>query len=125
MYKRVFFLLASLVGCALASLVIEQLPQAYGQEAKAPDWKYGLVFRVRKADQGEFENAQRIGSEIFVDKNGGNALYISYPGSLAAAPAASLSVGNEVKAPKWLHGLKLKCRKAGEQDFDKAQAFGI
>src|SRR5262249_62217859 len=111
MYKRVFFLLASLVGCALASLVIEQLPQAYGQEAKAPDWKYGLVFRVRKADQGEFENAQRIGSEIFVDKNGGKALYISHPRSPGPAPAPSPSVGNEGKAPQTPHGLKMKCRK--------------
>jgi hypothetical protein len=32
----------------------------------------------------------------------------------------------DTKAPKWLHGLDLRCRKGGEPDFTpKTQKFGI
>jgi hypothetical protein len=126
MFKRMLPLLAVL-SCGLCTCLLDEpISVAQGQEVKAPDWKHGLVFRVRKWDQEEFdEKTTRYGTEIFVDRNGNNAVYISYTGSLAAAPAASLLGGRDAKAPKWLHGLKLKCRKAGQKDFDNAPQFGI
>ena len=93
MFKRGSFLWAGCGVCLLAWLL---MPFVYAQEAKAPEWKHGLEFRIRKADEPDFTpKTQKFGSEVFLDKNGNNAIYISYPGALAVAPGASLTGGSE------------------------------
>ena len=48
------------------------------QDVKAPDWKNGMVLRVRKAGEPDFnDKTQKIGVEIFLDPNNGNIVYIS------------------------------------------------
>ena len=69
-----------------------------------------------------------FGVEVFKYENNGRGLYIDEVGDLAVAAdfagvAAPLS---NVKAPDWLHGLDLKCRRGGEKDFTKGtKVYGL
>jgi hypothetical protein len=44
-----------------------------------------------------------------------------------AGPPANLPAQSKekTKKPKWTHALDLKCRRGGEEDFDKARVFGV
>lgn len=56
----------------------------YAQESKGPKWSHGLMLRVRKADQPDFDkNTPKIGVEVFVDENNGNLIYITESGSIS------------------------------------------
>jgi hypothetical protein len=56
----------------------------YAQEAKGPKWSHGLMLRVRKADQPDFDkNTPKVGVEVFVDENNGNLIYITDTGSIS------------------------------------------
>jgi hypothetical protein len=47
-------------------------------------------------------------------------------GCLVAQQLPNLQAQNDKgKKPKWTHALDLKCRKGGQEDFDKATTFGI
>lgn len=94
-------------------------------EAKAPQWLHGLEFRVRKAEETDFtNNTLNYGAEIFKDENTNNIVYITQTGSIAVVPAGTVS-GGQTKAPKWLQGVALKVRRAGETDFTKdTKKFG-
>jgi hypothetical protein len=117
MLKRVLFLLVGLT-CGL--------PLVFGQPAQAPDWKHGLEFRVRKANEPDFtKDTQRYGAEVFQDRSNGQWIAVSEVGALASlrAPAAA---AKDSKPPRWLHALALKVRKAGENDFTPAtKKYGI
>ena len=81
--KRLWlFVVAAFVGgIAFAELSREYV---YAQEAKGPKWSHGLMLRVRKADQPDFDkNTPKIGVEVFVDENNGNLLYITETGSIS------------------------------------------
>jgi hypothetical protein len=93
--------------------------QATGGALKAPTWLYGLEVRCRKGGQTEFDkDTPQFGVEAFKDENVGSLVYISETGALAVLPKAG-APADPVKGPTWLQGLDLKCRKAGEPDFDK------
>lgn len=91
---------------------------------KAPTWVHGFDLKVRKADEGDFTGNTRIlGVEVLTDPNSGALLFVSDTGVLAAVPA-----GGAVKkgpAPLWRGAYKVRARKGGEKDFDKAAAFGV
>ena len=95
----------------------------------APEWKYGLEFRVRKAGQADFDkNTPRFGCEFYIDKTNNQGVYVTETGALSVVAAAPLLAGSttETKAPKWLHGLELKVRKAGEADFGtSSKKYGL
>jgi len=58
--------------------------QAQDKAAKGPKWSHGLLLRVRKADQPDFDkNTPKVGVEVFVDENNGNLIYITDTGSIA------------------------------------------
>jgi hypothetical protein len=110
MFKRVPLLLVGL---------IVGLPLAFGQPSQAPEWKHGLELRVRKAGEADFtKDTKRFGTEVFLDKNTNQWVAISETGWLGA-PRAPKAGAKEAQAPRWLHALELKCRKAGEADFTK------
>jgi hypothetical protein len=54
---------------------------------KAPEWKYGLAVRARKASEAEFTGStQRYGIEVFTDENTGSLIYICETGSVCDLP---------------------------------------
>ena len=54
------------------------------QDAKGPKWTHGLMLRVRKADQPDFDkNTPKVGVEVFMDENNGNLIYITDTGSIS------------------------------------------
>src|SRR5262249_16672851 len=127
MSRRVSARHAALFTCfLLGGLMVA--PPVEAQAPKAPQWTHGLDLRCRKSTESQFtDKTQAFGVEVFRDDNNGNGVYILQTGALAVtrgfqtlkAPIA------DSKAPEWLHGLDLKCRKGGEVDFAKARVFGI
>jgi hypothetical protein len=92
---------------------------APAEEVKGPTWLHGLELNCRKGGQADFDkNMPKIGVEAFKDDNNGRLLYITEAGMIAALPNAGAPAA-EVKVPKWLHGLDIKCRKSGQADFEK------
>jgi hypothetical protein len=88
--------------------------------SKAPEWVHGMDLKVRKAGEAEFTSkTQVISLEVFRDANTGNWIYLTENGALAVAPGAQNAAVPTAspKAPQWVHGLDLKCRKAGEKEF--------
>ncbi|HUR54397.1 MAG TPA: hypothetical protein VMZ71_09710 [Gemmataceae bacterium] len=88
-----------------------------------PKTMYGLVLRVRAADELDFsEKTKRIGVEVFEDSNAGVMLFVTQAGYVATAPLTKLK---EAKGVTWQGAMNLKARKAGEADFEKAKKFGV
>ena len=51
---------------------------------RGPEWSHGLMLRVRKADQADFDKSTpRVGVEVFTDTNNGNLIYITESGAIA------------------------------------------
>jgi len=96
-------------------------------DVKAPAWKHGLEFRVRKAGEADFtKDTRKYGAEAFLETNANQALYVTEAGTLAAAPPTTLTGSGEPKNPQWLYALELKVRKAGESDFTpQTRKYGI
>src|SRR5262249_14663905 len=108
--------IAALPGAASAK------PEA---KSKAPTWMHGLDLKCRKGGEKGFDKAKAFGVEAFRDENNGNWIYIAETGAIAVVPGNPEAKGGESKTPTWMHGLDLKCRKAGEKEFDKAATFGV
>jgi hypothetical protein len=94
---------------------------------KAPVWTHGLDLKVRKAGEKEFDTNTKVWSvEVFRDENTGMLIYISETGAVAIVPGEAPKPGAKAKAPEWLHGLDLKCRKGGQKDFDpNTKVYGM
>jgi hypothetical protein len=95
---------------------------AFAQRPKEPLWTHAFDVKCRKYGEAEFtDKTQKFGIEAFKDTNTGYGLYISQVGWFAAAPGFADIQGaiKDSKAPKWLYGLDLPSRKAGEQEFSK------
>jgi len=53
--------------------------------SKEPTWKYGRAFRVRKADEKDFnDKTQSFGAEVYKDETTGNLIYMTESGALVA-----------------------------------------
>lgn len=84
---------------------------------------YGLVLRVRGADEKEFtDKTKKVSVEVFEDPNANTLFYITQSGSVAVVPGEKIG---EERGVTWKSAMNLRARKAGEKDFDKAQKFGI
>jgi len=89
----------------------------------APKSLYGLVVRVRKADEANFtEKTKKYGVEVYKDENSGQLVYLSETGSLAVVPPPAKMT--EKTGVTWKHALVIKARPAGV-DFAKAAKYGI
>jgi hypothetical protein len=93
--------------------------------AKKPTWLYALDLKCRKGRDEDFDKATVFGVEIFKDENTGNLVYISQTGYLAVAAGKVAGQVEKPKKPKWSHALELKARKAGVEDFDRAEVYGL
>jgi hypothetical protein len=93
--------------------------------AQAPpkdlEWTHAFDVAVRKFGEADFApTTQRFGIEAVRDLNTGQGMYLSEKGSLALAPGfADLKPNAAAKAPKWITGLDMPARKAGQRDFGK------
>lgn len=84
---------------------------------KEAAFSHGLVLHVRDSKQQDWTNAKKYGVEAFRDGNTGGLLFLSETGSVATAAAPAKEFTGDPKAPKLLHGLALRVRKADEEDF--------
>jgi hypothetical protein len=90
----------------------------------APKPAYGLVLRVRGADEPDFtDKTKKVGVEVFEDPNANLLFYIADNGAVAVVPnSGKLS---DTRGVTWKTAMNLKSRKGGEKDFEKAKKFGI
>ncbi|MCI0702370.1 MAG: hypothetical protein L0241_14905 [Planctomycetia bacterium] len=98
----------------------------------APKAQYGLVLRVRGADEPDFtEKTKKIGVEVFEDPNtkedpnaeATTLFYLTEKGYIATAPFSGKFVP-DAKSVTWKSAMALRARKFGE-DFSKAKKYGI
>lgn len=122
MTKRV-----AVVSLLLPSVWLVAAGPAFGQAAKAPEWTHGLEMRARKADEKEFSDKTRnFGGEAYLDRNLNGLFYLLETGNIAALPAANFTPPKDIKGPKWLSGMNLSVRKAGEAKFsDTTKKIGV
>jgi hypothetical protein len=91
---------------------------------KAPKWVHSVDLNVRKGGERAWAGALKYGIEVYRDGNTGNLVYICQTGAVAVIPEAGETKAG--KAPEWLHGLDLACRKHDQPNFDKnTRKFGV
>jgi hypothetical protein len=112
--------------CETASIAFAPIPAALVKD-KGPKWHHALEPKVRAPDQTGFDNAKRVGLEVFKDENTGGLVYITDIGAIAAAAApAAHPDPNKIAPPKTEYGLVLKVRGAREPDFtEKTKRVGV
>ncbi len=88
--------------------------------SQAPKWVHSVDLSARKGGVKEWKDATSYGIEVYRDLNTGNLLFICETGSLAVAPELGEVKIGAGKAPDWLHGLDLACRKSTETSFSKS-----
>jgi len=95
---------------------------------KTPKWFHSIDLNVRKGGVKDWKDASKFGIEVYYDGNTGNMVFISETGAVAVAPSegAPEAVKGGGKAPEWLHGLDLACRKFNEPNFTKdTKRYGV
>src|SRR5205823_5363599 len=93
--------------------------------AGAPKWVHSFDLNCRKGGVKDWKDAAKFGIEVYRDTGTGNLVYVCETGAIAVLPEAT-PVKGEGKAPDWLHGLDLKCRKFDEKAFGKeTRKFGV
>jgi hypothetical protein len=106
----------------LAATVAKTKPTGAGG---APKWLHSVDLSVRKGGVKDWSTATKYGVEVYRDGNTGNLIFISETGAIAVAPETT-PVKGEGKAPEWLHGLDLSCRKHDQKAFSKdTPKFGV
>jgi len=84
----------------------------------APKWVHGVDLSVRKGGVKEWPGAAKFGVEVYRDGNTGNLIYVCGETGTVAVTPESTPVKGDAKAPEWLHGLDLRCRKHDEKAFN-------
>jgi hypothetical protein len=93
---------------------------------KKPKWTHSVDLRVRKGGNKDWKDAASFGIEVYRDSGTGNLIYICETGAIAAIPDTGTASAGDGKAPAWLHGLDLSCRKHNEPSFTKdTRRFGV
>ncbi|MBI3411508.1 MAG: hypothetical protein HY040_24535 [Planctomycetes bacterium] len=96
-----------------------------GAGNQAPKWSHSVDLMVRKGGVKDWKEASKVGIEVYRDANTGNLIYISDIGGIAVIPETA-PVKGDGKAPEWLHGLDLACRRANEPSFSKeTRKYGV
>src|SRR5262249_48686257 len=94
--------------------------------SRPPQWAHALDLKVRKAGEREFTAARKFGIEVYREEDSDHLLYLTELGSLAVVPGRLVEAPKQPKAPKWLHSMDLKVRKAGEADFTtQTKTYGL
>jgi hypothetical protein len=96
-----------------------------GKTGSNPKWIHSVDLAVRKGGVKEWKDATKFGIEVYRDANSGNLIYVTEHGYIAILPEEK-EVKGDGKAPDWLHGLDLSCRKHNEKAFTKdTRKFGV
>jgi hypothetical protein len=101
-------------------------PAGAQQKPKELQWTHAFDLAVRRYGEEKFtDKTQKFGVEAFKDNNNGLGLYISQTGSIAVAQGFDTLTGPIAKSegPKWLTGLDVQARKAGEKAFTKETRY--
>lgn len=107
------------------SVVPSSAPAPDPKKIAAPKTQYGLVLRVRAADEEDFsEKTRPIGLEVFEDPNAGTLFYITEAGSISAVPATGKFVP-DARGVTWKAAMALRARKGGQADFNAAKKYGV
>jgi hypothetical protein len=100
-----------------------------GTPGKDPKWVHSVDLQVRKGGVKEWANAAKYGIEVYKDGNTNNLVYVTENGFISIYPEVKevvIEKGKPGKAPEWLHGLDLSCRKHNEKSFTKdTRKFGV
>jgi hypothetical protein len=89
-----------------------------------PKTQYGLVLRVRGADEPNFtDKTKQLGVEVFEDPNSNLLFYITEAGFVATAPNTGKFA--DAKGVNWKSAMALRARKGGQANFNEAKKFGI
>lgn len=108
-----------------ANLAVTAATGKPGAPNSAPKWVHSFDLSCRKGGVKDWKDAKKFGVEVYRDRNTGTLLYVSETGAIAAVPETA-PAKPESKAPAWLHGLDLSCRKATEPTFTKdTRKFGV
>ncbi len=112
--------------CESGAVALAPVPGSLVTE-KGPKWHHALVPRVRAPEQREFNDAKKIGMEVFKDENTGGLVYITETGAIATSAAPSMTPDpKKPLPPKAAYGLRLGVRGAEETDFsDKTKQLSI
>jgi hypothetical protein len=96
-------------------------PALAQQKPKELLWTHAFDLACRKLGEDKFtKDTQKFGVEALKDANNGLGLYVCQTGSMAVAHGtANIKPGAKSEGPKWLTGLDLPARKAGETAFTK------
>ncbi len=90
-----------------------------------PKTMYGLVLRVRGADEENFtDKTKKMGVEVFEDPNSNALFYITEAGFVTTAPNTA-KIPADARGVTWKSAMALRARKSGEEKFEKAKKFGI
>ena len=90
-----------------------------------PKTQYGLLLRVRGADESDFtDKTKQVSLEVFEDPNANVLFYLTEAGFVATAPYTGKFVP-DAKGVTWKSAMALRARKVGEPDFPKAKKYGI
>jgi hypothetical protein len=97
-----------------------------------PKWVHSVDLQVRKGGVKEFKDAAKFGIEVYADGTSGSLVYATENGLVAVVPNSKNiappdpKAKDKPKAPEWLHGLDLSCRKSDEKAFTKdTRKFGV
>jgi hypothetical protein len=100
-----------------------------GTPGKDPKWIHSVDLQVRKGGVKEWKDSAKFGIEVYKDGNTNNLVYVTENGFISIFPEIKEVVipkGAAGKAPEWLHGLDLSCRKFDEKSFSKdTRKFGV
>lgn len=109
-----------------ASLAFAPIPPGLVTD-KGPKWHHALEPKVRAPDQSSFDNAKKIGMEVFKDENTGGLIYITETGAISTAAAPNTFPDpKKIAPPKTAYGLVLRVRGADEPDFtEKTKKIGV
>ena len=113
--------------CESASIAFAPVPAGLVTD-KGPKWHHAFEAKVRGHEQTTFDNARKIGIEIFTDENTGGLMYITEMGGIATAtaPTTPQDPKKVVLPPKAVYGLDLRVRGADEPNFnDKTKRLGV
>jgi hypothetical protein len=124
MYRPAPLLLICWAAAACGLLATLPADPARAQpKPKDLQWTHAFDLACRKFGEDKFtDKTQKFGVEAFKDNNNDLGLYVSQVGSLAAAGQGFASLKLPLaksEGPKWLTGLDLPARKAGEKAFTK------
>jgi hypothetical protein len=112
--------------CETGSIAFAPVPAELVTD-RGPKWHHAHELKVRGAEQKNFDNAKKIGLEVFKDENTGDLIYITQSGGIATSPAPKTAPdAKKIAPPKWAYGWDLRVRTTNEPNFnDKTKHIGV